>query len=67
MAAGSAAKPAQQHVEMRLGHRARIEREVGVAAQRVLPQRQQQERRGEQRQGGVHVHRAEFAALACRG
>ena len=38
-----------------------------MAAERVLPQRQQQERPGEQRQGGVHVHRAELAALHATG
>ena len=41
--------------------------QVGVAAQRVLPQRQQQERRGEQRQGGVDVHPAELAAFHAAG
>ena len=44
-----------------------IECQVGVPAQRVLPQRQQQERRCEQRQGGVDVHPAELAAFHATG
>ena len=60
-------EPAQQDVEMRRDHRARVELDVGVAAQRVLPQQQQQHGRGEQRQGAVEVDGAELAALDAAG
>src|ERR1700722_16124623 len=56
-------EPAQQRLDMRLGDCARIEVEVGVATQRMLPQRQQKEWPGEQRQRGVYVHLAELTAL----
>ncbi len=57
----------KQHVQMRLSHRARIERQVGVAAKRVLPRRQQQEGRREQRKGSVNLQPAKFAALHATG
>ena len=64
---GSAAKPRSRMSRCVATTSPRIELDVGVAAQRVLPQQQQQHGRREQRQRAVQVDGAELAALDAAG
>ena len=63
---GVSAESAQEDVEMRLDDAARLEDDIGVAPERVPPQRHHQERSHEQRDGRLQVDPAELAGLIPR-